>query len=1431
MSEPFAEATVRIRPDTRGFARDLRAQLKAAIETVETTRPPKIRIGPALTRNFVGDLRTQANAAVRRAERGVKPLVIRSTVIELSQRAVRDLTTRAQAQVNRSGIRIPGAAAAAPGGGGARAQDATQAALGLASAQKILNSRFAEGAVDLSVYTKEIEKSATVRQRLVGVSAQDVAATRQAAEATALLARAKRALAAVSEFEVGTAARATAIRNAESKAVQATIVARELGNDELRKEAQALRTQLRGLQGATTALGEHDAATNRTARAHAQLRRGVLATSLSFLGIRGATLAASAQFLAGAAAISIFAKALQSSSRFADQINVFRATSQATAEELQRVRDTARALGADISLPGVTAADAAESMTELAKAGLDVQQSIEGARGVLQLATAAAITNAQAVELAANALNAFQLTGRDATRVADVFANAANAAQGSIVDIGVAFQQSAAAGRQVGLSFEDTAAFLTVLAKNGLRGSDAGTSLRTALIRLIRPTDAAKERIKELGLVIRDAQGNLRPDIFIQIAEATRELSPAMRDATIAMLGGQDAFRAISILGRQSIEEFIALRRELREQGTAAELAAARTEGLRGSIEAFSNVLSTAGTRVGQGMTPALQDIVGGLTATVTAMSESENVANTFAGTMDFVRTAIAALGQTLQTVVPLIAELGVFGSTANFIGVQNILLAVAAYKLLPPILTRTSAALFNVRTAAVAAAFAMRPATFAAASMRIAFTSLVTALPLFQIGVAAAATGLFLLLTRESAVERATKSLTKELDDLVTVMNEVNSTRTTAETSGLSVNAAELSVLEARQAAAIARGNVNRTTAAKGSIAYKIAQLELAVALDNVSIAEQRASEAAVQASQDRAAAQAALAKVTRERQEAIDSIVRFIEVSREAAFNQVNNARAGEPEAVLAAEAKAREKVIQRLSEEAAASRESSDAAERSLGRRKDLLIELISVMENAPTRFEIGVVFDPRNTLSEAARLMQERLRNAGDSAAAAAVESILLKLGILPPRLKTYMDGPVRAALIAGFSSGGDDAGTAGANSLLQSFITTLRRGQGRLKSLDIQEDLAVIASGETGSTLPVLQTRLAELNKQRAAVQAAIAKGGITPSLREERTRIIGDQRATIESIRQINEQLANEADAARADAERKREEEDEKADQAALNRLQRRRSRREDRVADASLTESLSDDINANVALRNLIRRQINQIKEVVKDRQAQIQAIVALQGVETALTREILSLQQQRQQQIQDRIAERNQLDIEHASITENEAAEIRARRREIQRLRKLQDETKEGTVEYKRLRNLIAQQQKAIKDLQDEGKGADGGTTAFELLQQNSETFARISGDLTNFNQPFGEASDFTVDLAALLTRRPQAKPEIVVKHKRDREVTSMDRLVEALNRNTNALTGKPDPKNPQSAKKGKSGATGDRDNRWREAGANRRKMHGYV
>jgi TP901 family phage tail tape measure protein len=341
-----------------------------------------------------------------------------------------------------------------------------------------------------------------------------------------------------------------------------------------------------------------------------QLARGAGSAALSFIGLRGAVLASTGSFLAGAAAIAAIGKAISLAASFEQQMNVFRVTAQATDEQMQAVAATAKQLGEDISLPGVSAVDAAQALTNLTKAGLDVQQSIEGTRGVLQLATAANIDNASAVNLAAGALNAFGLGGDQAVHVADAFANASIAAQGDISEFGIALQQSAAVASQFGVSLEDTLGLLTLLARNSLRGSDAGTSLRTALLRLAAPSKAARAELAGLGVTIRDAEGSVRPEVFAELGQALERLEPAAQAKALSTIFGQDAIRAAGLLAREGVQGLEEVRAQIARQGTAAEISAAQTKGLGGAVSGLKSNLETLGVTLASTALPALTDFV-----------------------------------------------------------------------------------------------------------------------------------------------------------------------------------------------------------------------------------------------------------------------------------------------------------------------------------------------------------------------------------------------------------------------------------------------------------------------------------------------------------------------------------------------------------------------------------------------------------------------------------------------------------------------------------------------------------------------------------------------------------------------------------------------------------------------------------------------------
>lgn len=404
----------------------------------------------------------------------------------------------------------------------------------------------------------------------------------------------------------GLSKEANQLSRAERAAQLLAADARKVGATEIEREASALAGTSGKLKQERIDLVHNTEAHSKNLRARTDVKRAAQSQLLTFAGLRGAALSAESAFLFAAAGTIAFVKAVQSAAALQTELNTFRATAGATADQMIRVSDTARELGRDISLPGVNAQDAAQALTELSKAGLSVEDSIDGARGVLQLATAASIDNAEATELAASALNAFGLAGADATHVADVLANAANDSQGSIVDIGIALQQSAAVARQAGLSLEQTVGALTLFARAGLKGSDAGTSFRTALIRLINPTTKAQAVIDRLGLHLRTATGDINLGVFDEFRRKTQDLTAAQRDQALAIIFGQDAIRGAAILARTGSVAFDQQIASLNKAGTAAELAAARTSGLAGAMENLKNQLTDAGVSIGESLSPAL---------------------------------------------------------------------------------------------------------------------------------------------------------------------------------------------------------------------------------------------------------------------------------------------------------------------------------------------------------------------------------------------------------------------------------------------------------------------------------------------------------------------------------------------------------------------------------------------------------------------------------------------------------------------------------------------------------------------------------------------------------------------------------------------------------------------------------------------------------
>ena len=318
-----------------------------------------------------------------------------------------------------------------------------------------------------------------------------------------------------------------------------------------------------------------------------QLERGMqpaLGVAKKVAGAIGLTLGA-------AGIMSVGQKILAIGDTYTNTMNTMSAVSGATASQMAAVGDRAKQLGNDIQLPGTSASDAAAAMTELAKGGFTVQESMDAAKGTLQLAAAAQIDAASAATIQSQALQSFGLNADYAAKTADVLANAANASSAEITDIASGLQQSGAVANQFGLTIEDTAASLGVLANAGIAGSDAGTLIKSALLALTDTSKPAQAAIDDLGLTVYNAQGQFvgMSSLFGQLDEAAARMSPEMYQAATATLFGSDAMRLAGVAAEQGSAGFDTMLAAINRQGAAADVAAAKTKGLPGAFETVTN--------------------------------------------------------------------------------------------------------------------------------------------------------------------------------------------------------------------------------------------------------------------------------------------------------------------------------------------------------------------------------------------------------------------------------------------------------------------------------------------------------------------------------------------------------------------------------------------------------------------------------------------------------------------------------------------------------------------------------------------------------------------------------------------------------------------------------------------------------------------------
>lgn len=246
----------------------------------------------------------------------------------------------------------------------------------------------------------------------------------------------------------------------------------------------------------------------------------------------------------------------------------------------------------------------------------NVGSSIEGAGKKLLPVTAASSGEslASSSDIAASTLRGFGLEASQAAHVADVLAKNAANTNAAVADTGEAMKYVAPVAHSMGLSMEEVAASIGIMADSGIKGSQAGTTLRGALSRLAKPTSAMRDTMDALGISFYDSNGKMKSlsGITEMLKTSMAGLSDEQKQNALVTLFGQEALSGMMVLMEAGPEKLDSLTQAYQNcDGEAAKMAETMQDNLGGDLEALSGSLETLAISFGEILVPVIRDVVG----------------------------------------------------------------------------------------------------------------------------------------------------------------------------------------------------------------------------------------------------------------------------------------------------------------------------------------------------------------------------------------------------------------------------------------------------------------------------------------------------------------------------------------------------------------------------------------------------------------------------------------------------------------------------------------------------------------------------------------------------------------------------------------------------------------------------------------------------
>jgi TP901 family phage tail tape measure protein len=323
---------------------------------------------------------------------------------------------------------------------------------------------------------------------------------------------------------------------------------------------------------------------------------------LAGLAVDGIKSAASAVF----SGIGNFVSgSLNLAGEFEKQISIIKSLDKDAVARIQSVRDVVLQAGNDTKF---SALEAAKGYTELQKAGLNTDAAMKSLRPALDLAALGNLSVADSAQFASTVLNTFGKEGLTVEKGVNILSAVANKTATDVGELRTAFTSVSSVSATLGLSFEDTSLALGILADRGIVGSKAGTTLRSAFLRLVSGVKPVNEELETLGIVLGDgvnqlfdSEGKIKSaaDVAGILKSSLENLNPQEQAASLRKLGGTYGFIADSALAAAGKGGFEELRKEI--QGiSAAAMTDEQLNNYVGKLELLSGTVETLQIKLGK---------------------------------------------------------------------------------------------------------------------------------------------------------------------------------------------------------------------------------------------------------------------------------------------------------------------------------------------------------------------------------------------------------------------------------------------------------------------------------------------------------------------------------------------------------------------------------------------------------------------------------------------------------------------------------------------------------------------------------------------------------------------------------------------------------------------------------------------------------------